>query len=182
MKTTPIQQIVNLEARRDAQGRIAVYSLPSGDGGGSFEIAGINEKYHPGMAKRLRQLINAGQHGQAETEAGNYIKQYTDPVAKHATNPGVEFALRDTAFNRGPTGAARILQKALGVKVDGKIGPVTREALAKAEANPKQFLQDIRQTREWYERSYAKREPGNKFWRGLVNRWDKQLAASMELA
>jgi hypothetical protein len=182
MKTTPIQQIVNLEARRDAQGRIAVYSLPSGDGGGSYEIAGINEKYHPGMAKRLRQLINAGQHGQAETEAGNYIKQYTDPVAKHATNPGVEFALRDTAFNRGPTGAARILQKALGVKVDGKIGPVTREALAKAEANPKQFLQDFRQAREWYERTYAKRAPGNKFWRGLTSRWNKQLEESIRLA
>jgi hypothetical protein len=59
---------------------------------------------------------------------------------------------------------------------------VTREALAKAEANPKQFLQDFRQAREWYERTYAKRAPGNKFWNGLVNRWNKQTEVALQLA
>lgn len=36
------QWIVNAEARRDSKGRLAIYKLPKADGGGTYEIAGID--------------------------------------------------------------------------------------------------------------------------------------------
>ena len=41
-----------------------------------------------------------------------FIAKYTDVVTGWSTMLGVEFYLRDCAFNRGPKGAARILQRA----------------------------------------------------------------------
>ena len=41
---------------------------------------------------------------------------------------GLDLAVFDCAVNQGPGRAARILQKTLGVKVDGKIGPKTLKA------------------------------------------------------
>ena len=114
------RSIVNFEARRDAQGHLRVYSLPAGDGGGRYEVAGINERYHPQEAAKLRDLINAGDYEEAEDYATEVIAQYTDIVSKWRTVPGIEAYLRDCVFNRGPGGAAKILQMALGVKVDGR--------------------------------------------------------------
>ena len=39
--------ILEFEARRDKQGRLKVYRLPAGDGGGTFEVAGINDRSTP---------------------------------------------------------------------------------------------------------------------------------------
>jgi hypothetical protein len=171
-------------ARRDRNGNLKVYPIPSGDGGGTFEVAGINDRFHGPMAKRLRQMLKDGKFDDAEKEAARYIEGYTkkSPAVRYAQNEGVRLALADTAFNRGPTGAVRTLQRALGVKVDGRMGPVTKTALAEAEKNPQQFLQDFRDAREWYEKTYAKRQPGNKFWNGLVNRWNNQLQESLRRA
>ena len=116
------RSIVNFEARRDAQGHLRIYSLPAGDGGGRYEVAGINERYHPQEAAKLRDLINAGDYEEAEDYATEVIAQYTDIVSKWTTVPGIEAYLRDCVFNRGPGGAAKILQMALGVKVDGGVG------------------------------------------------------------
>jgi len=41
------RRIVDYEARRDAQGHLKVYQLPSGDGGGEREVAGINDPVSP---------------------------------------------------------------------------------------------------------------------------------------
>jgi lysozyme family protein len=75
--------------------------------------------------------------------------RYTDAVTTWmpvGMDPGIEFFLRDSAFNRGPTGAAMILQIALGVKADGRVGQVTRGALASSE--PKELLDKMRAARE----------------------------------
>ena len=58
--------IVNREARRDQRGKLAIYRLPKADGGGTFEVAGINDRYHPAKAAQLRDLINKGLPDQAE--------------------------------------------------------------------------------------------------------------------
>ncbi len=171
--------IVSFEARRDSKGRIAVYKIPSGDGGGSYEIAGINDRYHPKKAAELRALIEAGKHRQAEEAAAEYIAGYTDRVDPWAGDPGVEFYLRDCAFNRGAGGAAKILQLALGVKPDGAVGKITMEAAAEAEKNPVQYLLSLRTAREQYEiRFIGKRL---KFWKGLTNRWNNALKAAQTI-
>jgi N-acetylmuramoyl-L-alanine amidase len=173
-------QIVNFEARRDAQGRIAVYKIPSGDGGGAFEIAGINDRYHSEKAWELRTLIENGRYDEAERAAAEHIAGYTDRVDPWAENPGIEFYLRDSAFNRGPGGAARILQLAVGVKPDGAVGKLTREAAAKAEQeDPKRMMLALRAAREQYEITFiGKRE---KFWKGLTNRWNKALTFAQSI-
>ncbi len=173
------QLILNWEARRDKQGRLAVYPLPSGDGGGTYEVAGINDRYHPGAARYLKSLILQGKHAEAEDYAVQYLVGYTFTPGSWAGNWRTELFLRDTGFNRGAGGAAKILQKALGVKVDGKVGPVTRSALLAAENDTQAVILALRTAREWYERVYAHRDESSKFWTGLVNRWNKVTAAAL---
>ena len=174
------ESIVNFEARRDSQGHLRVYALPAGDGGGRYEVAGINERYDPAEAAKLRNMINAGQYDEAEREAVEYIAQYTDVVAKWTTVPAIEAYLRDCTFNRGPGGAAKILQMALGVTVDGGVGPETLGALRKAEKDPAKLLAKLRVAREQYELRVAGRR--EKFWKGLVNRWDNSLTFARSVA
>jgi len=172
--------ILNWEARRDAQGRLKVYPLRPDDGGGTYEVAGINDRYHPLAVRRLKSLIDARRYEEAETEAALYIASYTDPAGNWAGNWRTALFLRDTAFNRGPGGAARILQHALGVPIDGSVGPVTRQALRAVEqADTPAFILRLRKSREWYERTHARRNEASPYWRGLVNRWDKVTAAAL---
>jgi hypothetical protein len=171
--------IVDFEARRDPQGRIAVYRLPQGDGGGRYEVAGINERYHKAACDELVALIHSGRHAEAETRAAVLVADYTDKAATWTRNPGVEFFLRDCMFNRGPGGAAWILQKAVGVETDGDVGPITLAAAQTAETNPRQLLDRLRQSRETYER--LRRNESSPFWPGLLNRWSKAHAKALEL-
>lgn len=162
------QWIVNAEARRDAGGRIQVYTIPKGDGGGKYEIAGINDRYHPQVAAHLRSLIRLGQHAAAEQAAVDCILGYTDVVNRWTAAPSIQAFLRDCAFNRGPGGAAKILQIALGVAADGHVGPITLAALAKIRGIPA-FLQALRAAREAYERRIAPPAGARaKFWQGLA--------------
>ena len=82
-------------------------------------------------AAKLRQLIDAERCDEAEDYAAEVIAEYTDLVAKWTTVPSIEAYLRDCAFNRGPGGAAKILQIALGVQVGGGVGPETLGARLK---------------------------------------------------
>src|ERR1700730_9046603 len=84
------ESILNFEARRDKQGRLQVYKLPPGDGGGAFEVAGINERYHPQEAQHLADLISAGRYDEAEAAAREIIATYTDFVTRWTSITGVE--------------------------------------------------------------------------------------------
>ena len=169
------KSIIDFEARRDSKGRLVVYKLRKEDGGGRYEVAGINERYNKEVCDRLVALIEAGEHAKAEALALEYIASKTDVVVTWTRSSPVESYLRDSAFNRGQAGAAMILQKALGVAIDGVVGPKTRAVMAVAEQNPEQLLDDLRAAREWYERNKAKRDERSVFWKGLVNRWNKAL-------
>ena len=170
------QRIVDFEARRDANCHIRLYRLPANDGGGKWEYAGINDRYHPGALKQITGLVQTGQHAQAEALAVAYIANYTEAAGKWVSDPAAEFYLRDCIWNRGPTGAAKILQMAVGVKADGLIGPKTREAIAKK----RDLLPALRAARERYEDVVAPGRPNLR--RGLVNRWNGALKAAEEMA
>lgn len=172
--------IVDCEARRDAKGNLKIYKLPKADGGGTYEIAGINDRYHPDEARALAELIRDGHHQDARDLAVSYILQYTDVVSGWHPSIAVEAYLRDTAFNRGPGGAARILQRALGVKIDGGVGPITKAAAAKVPAA--KLLLDLRKARESYELAIAPPVGARKkFGAGLQARWDKALKFAQSL-
>lgn len=175
LRTRMGKVIVGYEARRDAQGHLAVYQLPANDGGGTFEVGGINDKYDHDMAVKLRAMVQAGQFGEAEAAAVEYICQNTDGVTKWMPdNPGLVFYGRDCAFNRGATGAIKIAQIALGFTgkdVDGDVGENTRGRLAKIQPGP--FLEKLRAARETYEDIVAPGRPNLR--EGLINRWNKSL-------
>lgn len=176
------QWIVNAEARRDAAGRVTVYQIPKGDGGGKYEIAGINDRYHPQVALHLRELIELGQHAAAEAAAVDYILGYTDLVTRWGLHPAVEAFLRDCAFNRGPGGAGRILQIAVNVRQDGHVGPITLAAVKDRAGDVGALLIFLRKAREIYEQQIAPpRGARAKFWKGLNNRWDNALTFAQSL-
>lgn len=177
--------IVDFEARRDKNGHLAVYSMPAGDGGGEYEIAGINNGYHPGKARQLRNLIEAGQHAQAEREAADYIVEYTNPVASWLEGMGAapEFYLRDTCFNAGPGGSARVLQMAVGTTVDGKVGPKTRDALARyfRQHGSRGLLNALHAARWKYMEGKASNPSKKQFWKGWQNRMNNALKVAITI-
>lgn len=183
---------LNVEARRDARGRLAVYNLPSGDGGGAFEVAGINERYHPKMARRLRQLIQDGEYARAEEEATDYIDSYTSGVDEWHEDERVEGYLRCCAFNRGAKGACWILQYALKYafspslytgELDGDYGKNTKSAAARAEAE--RLLDGLYGARIVYERTptawKGSRDERSQFWHGLFTRFTTDLLFARSL-
>lgn len=62
-----------------------------------------------------------------------YRVYYWDYVWGDKLPNGVDLAVFDFGVNSGPSRAVRYLQKALGVRVDGHMGPVTIEALERAD-------------------------------------------------
>lgn len=72
---------------------------------------------------------------QSELEA-IYRKQYWDACRCDDLPSGVDYCVFDFAVNSGTGRAARFLQEALLVTVDGRIGPVTLAAANAAPAGP----------------------------------------------
>jgi lysozyme family protein len=174
--------IVSVEARRDKNGKLRVYPLPPADGGGTYEVAGINDRFHPVAAQYLRSLVTAKRYNEAEAYIRSYIADYTDIVNRWTTHTATQAFLRDCVFNRGPRGALRIMQLAIGVADDGKFGPKTKAALDNALKNPRALLTSLRNAREQYELRVAPPVGARKaFWRGLVNRWNKALEFAQSL-
>ena len=121
------------------------------------------------------ELIRQQRFAEAEALATDFIAQDTDRAASWSDVPALEFYFRDCVFNRGATGAVRILQRALGVPDDGVLGNVTRTALAVAQQDASNFLMKLRRAREDYERKVVGRNETSKFWQGLVNRWNNAI-------
>jgi hypothetical protein len=162
-------QTVNLEARRDKLGNVAVYKLPSGDMGGTYEVAGINDRYHPGEARRLANLPPE----QREIEAARYIRKYTAPIVDKMPDEMKAF-VQDMAFNRGAGGATKYIQQGLNdlgirVAVDGKLGPQTLKAIQGVQ--PRSLMQAASNAQLQDEYARAQSNPERmKFLQGLENR------------
>jgi len=88
---------------------------------------------------------------------------------------GVDYLYFDMSVNAGPARAAVLLQQALDVTADGRIGPVTRQAIASAD--PKTLVADFSVQKEAFYR--ALHQP--KFLKGWLNRvaFTKQNALKM---
>lgn len=168
------KKTVNWEGRRDKKGNLSVYALPSGDMGGDYEVAGINDRYHPEAFRKIASLPAQ----EREEAAARYINQYTAPLVSQLPQAIQPFA-QDLAFNRGIGGATKYLQEGLntlGVKVavDGAIGPKTLAAIS--SVNPKQLMVAASQAQLNDERSRAASDPRRKkFILGLENRINNRL-------
>lgn len=96
-----------------------------------------------------------------------YRRDYWEKTSCHLMDPGLALIVFDAAINNGPGQAARWLQSALGVTVDGAIGPATRAALQKA--NAEEVLTSVHAARVHF---MAGLPTWSKFGRG----WSKRLA------
>ena len=166
---------IDFEARKDKQGNVQVYKLPAGDMGGNFEVAGINDKYHPDAFKRISSLP-AQERAQA---AAQYVKEYTSPFVSKLPKEVQPFA-QDLAFNRGMGGATKYIQQGLNtlgkkVAVDGGLGPKTLAAIN--QVDPKALMRAASQAQLEDEYRMAQRNPARKkFIGGLENRIRNRLA------
>jgi lysozyme family protein len=80
---------------------------------------------------------------------------------------GIDYLYFDMAVNAGPYRATVLMQRALGVVDDGRVGPVTRQALTTAD--PIVLIDKYTQTKRDYYISLH--QP--KFTRGWLNRCDE---------
>ena len=166
---------IDFEARKDKQGNVQVYKLPAGDMGGNFEVAGINDKYHPDAFKRISSLP-AQERAQA---AAQYVKEYTSPFVSKLPEAVQPFA-QDLAFNRGMGGATKYIQQGLNtlgqkVAVDGGLGPKTLQAVN--QVDPKALMRAASQAQLEDEYRMAQRNPARKkFINGLESRIRNRLA------
>jgi len=166
---------VDFEARKDKLGNPEVYRLPRGDMGGSFEVAGINDRYHPEAFKRIASLPPEARAG----AAAQYIKEYTAPLVSKLPQPIQPFA-QDLAFNRGMGGATKYIQQGLNelgvrVAVDGKLGPQTLKAINSVQ--PASLMRAASNAQLSDEYAKAKNDSNRlPLLRGLENRIRNRLA------
>jgi lysozyme family protein len=164
---------INWEARRDKQGNLAVYDIPSGDYGGTREVAGITDKYHPEAFKRISALPPA----QRERASADYVLEYTAPIANLVPEPLKAQAV-DLGFNRGPGGYTTLVQQGLNtlgipVKVDGAFGRETLDAMN--QVDPEQLINATEDAYLRKERAMAEADPNRaKLYQGIVNRSNKR--------
>lgn len=169
-------QTVEWEGRKDKQGNLAVYKLPSGDMGGNYEVAGINDRYHPEAFKAISSLPPQ-ERAKATAE---YIQGYTAPLVEKLPQVYQRFT-QDMAFNRGMGGTTKYLQQGLNalgmsVKVDGGMGPKTLDAIN--QVNPAALMQAASKAQLDDEYRMAEKNPERKkFLNGLESRIRNRLSA-----
>jgi len=168
-------QTVEWEGRKDKQGNLAVYKLPSGDMGGNYEVAGINDRYHPEAFKAISSLP-AQERAKAAAE---YIQGYTAPLVERLPQSLQPFT-QDLAFNRGLGGATKYIQQGLNtlgqkVTVDGGFGPKTLAAINQVE--PRALMRAASDAQLQDEYNMAERNPARKkFIPGLEARIRNRLS------
>jgi hypothetical protein len=168
-------QTVEWEGRKDKQGNLSVYKLPTGDMGGNFEVAGINDRYHPEAFKAISSLP-AQERAKAAAE---YIQGYTAPLVEKLPQALQPFT-QDLAFNRGLGGATKYIQQGLNtlgqkVAVDGGLGPKTLAAINQVE--PRALMRAASDAQLQDEYNMAERNPARKkFIPGLEARIRNRLS------
>lgn len=92
-----------------------------------------------------------------------YHEEYWDPYCDSFPT-GTDYLFFDMAVNAGPYRAATLIQRALHVSEDGRIGPITRQAIVNAD--PEVLITNFSDVKRiWYK---ALNQP--KFTKGWLNR------------
>jgi lysozyme family protein len=102
------------------------------DPGGRTNRGVIQRVYDDWRGKHGLPLRDVWDIDPPEVEA-IYRQNYWYPVRGDQLPPGIDYATFDFAVNSGVVRAARTLQRAAGVTVDGMIGPVTLAAVRAAD-------------------------------------------------
>lgn len=101
------------------------------DHGGRTSRGIIQREYDAWRREQHLAVRDVWKADQSEIEA-IYHDEYWAPNCD-LLPVGADYLLFNMNVNAGPTRGAKILQSALGVNVDGRIGPISREAIRKAD-------------------------------------------------
>lgn len=102
-----------------------------------------------------------------------YKKFYWDAVQGDLLPPGVNYCVADYAVNSGANRASRSLQRAVGARVDGHVGPMT---LAKVEAaNPVAIINTVCDERL----AFMQRLP---IWDTFKGGWEKRVRSVRQVS
>jgi len=101
------------------------------DHGGRTSRGIIQREYDSWRREKGLATRDVWKADQSEIEA-IYHDEYWNPNCD-LLPVGADYLLFNMNVNAGPARGAKILQQALGVNADGRIGPVTREAIRKAD-------------------------------------------------
>ena len=143
---------------------------------GGATMKGVTQRVYDGwrsrngMAPRPVRQIEAG-----EVQA-IYRALYADKIAYDALPVGVDAVMLDAAVHSGPAQAAKWLQRALGVTVDGNIGPAT--VAAAIAARPRDVVRGVMTRRRAFLRAL---KTFDTFGKGWMRRVDDIEAFAMSL-
>lgn len=114
---------------------LRVMRLPEGDGGGTYEIAGICDGIEPKVFNAIKIELEAGNRDKAWDMCIDYVEKKThNGQVWSPENLAIEFFLRDIIFNMGDGGCVNVMQRTINyhgeskVVVDGAWGPKTKKA------------------------------------------------------
>lgn len=145
------------EAFRLVIGHEGGYSNDPRDPGGETKY-GISKRSYPRVD--IGALTLEGAHR-------IYRADYWDKIHGDDLDPGLALVAFDAAVNNGVGQAVRWLQGAVGVKADGVIGPITLDALARAD--PQKVLVELHAQRIYM-------MAGLSTWKHFGRGWSRRLA------
>lgn len=165
---------------------LRVTRLPSGDGGGTWEIAGICDGIEPKEFNLIKSMLDRGDREAAWNECLRYVLVNTEPLIANGVAGcyAIEFMLRDMTFNMGVAGTTKVVQRMLGLSIDGKWGKNTQAAWTRAILSWEEMevLDALDHACRARYRSIADANPAKaKFLKGWLNRCDARHAYALTL-
>lgn len=154
-----------------------LWSNDPADTGGAT-MRGVTQAVYTAYRKRHGKLAQSVLHIEDDELNAIYEDGYWVPSGAAIAPRPLNLALFDTAVNFGPRRAVEFLQSALGVTVDGQLGPKARKALITCDARV--IAQKIVASRIRYRYTRVISKPSQrKFLRGWLNR-DNALKAAVQ--
>lgn len=146
------------------------------DSGGRTSRGITQREYTAWLREKGRPNLDVWKAPDADISA-IYYEEYWMPLCE-SMPLGIDYVYYDLKVNGGVGRANKMLQATLGVTQDGRIGPVTRAALAKAE--PVAFIKKFSQLKaDWY-RNIAHGHNA-KYLRGWLNRTADVQSAALKM-
>lgn len=102
-----------------------------------------------------------------------YKKAYWERAQCDQYDPAIGYQLFDMVVNHGAGNAIRMLQRAVGVADDGRVGPITLAAIKRKSLSDVSMLLSAERLE-----FYAKLSTGGTFWRG----WTRRVAGNLRYA
>ena len=145
------------------------------DPGGETNLGVTKRVYEEwGGTKDMKDLT-------VEDVAPIYKKNYWDRVRGNDLPNGLDLCIFDFAVNAGPGRAAKMIQKMIGVTVDGGIGPNTLRALGLYEEEVGGIAEVILEYQKQRQAYYESLSTFDTFGRGWTRRVDETTVTATEM-